>query len=55
MIADHIFEYDAIEEEDGSTLFAESVPWRGLVEELEALHDIFLKVPNNFEDNLRVW
>ena len=38
MIADHIFEYDAIEEEDGSTLFAESVPWRGLADELAELH-----------------
>lgn len=38
MMADHIFEYDAIEEEDGSTLFAESVPWRGLTDELAELH-----------------
>ena len=38
MIADHIFEYDVIEEEDGSTLFAESVPWRGLADELAELH-----------------
>ena len=38
MMADHIFEYDAIEEEDGSTLFAESVPWRGLADELAELH-----------------
>ena len=40
MIADHIFEYDAIEEEDGFTLRVKSVPWRGLAEELEALHDM---------------
>lgn len=38
MIADHIFEYDHVEEEDGSTLVAESVPWRGLADELAELH-----------------
>ena len=38
MIADHIFEYDHVEEEDGSTLFAESVPWRDLADELAELH-----------------
>lgn len=38
MIADHIFEYNYVEEENGSTLFVESVPWRGLADELAELH-----------------
>lgn len=38
MIADCLLEYGVIEEEDGSILRVESVPWRGLADELAELH-----------------
>lgn len=38
MIDEQLFEYEAIEEEDGLMLRVESVPWRGLAEELAELH-----------------
>ena len=38
MIEEHSFEYDIIEEEDGFTLSVESIPWRGLADELAELH-----------------
>ena len=38
MIADRLLEYGVIEEEDGSILRVESVPWRGLADELAELH-----------------
>ena len=38
MIDEHLFEYDLLEEEDGSTLTVESVAWRGLADELAELH-----------------
>ena len=38
MIEEPFYEYDFIEEEDGLTLKAESVPWRGIAVELEELH-----------------
>ena len=40
MIADCLLEYGVIEEEDGSILRVESVPWRGLADELAELHFI---------------
>ena len=40
MIADSLLEYGVIEEEDGSILRVESVPWRGLADELAELHFI---------------
>lgn len=38
MIDEHSFGYDVIEEEDGFTLSVQSVPWRGLADELAELH-----------------
>lgn len=38
MIDERLFEYDLLEEEDGSTLTVESVAWRGLADELAELH-----------------
>ena len=38
MIDERFFEYDLLEEEDGSTLTVESVAWRGLADELAELH-----------------
>lgn len=38
MIDEHSFEYEILEEEDGSTLSVESIPWRGLADELLELH-----------------
>ena len=38
MIDEHLFEYDLLQEEDGSTLTVESVAWRGLADELAELH-----------------
>ena len=38
MIDEQLFEYEAIEEEDGLMLRVESVPWRGLADELAELH-----------------
>lgn len=38
MIEEHSFEYDIIEEEDGFTQHVESIPWRGLADELAELH-----------------
>ena len=38
MIEEQSFEYDIIEEEDGFTLSVESIPWRGLADELAELH-----------------
>lgn len=38
MIDEHLFVYDLLEEEDGSTLTVESVAWRGLADELAELH-----------------
>ena len=38
MIEEHSFEYDIIEEEDGFTLSVESIPWRGLADEMAELH-----------------
>jgi len=38
MIDEHSFEYEILEEEDGSTQSVESIPWRGLADELAELH-----------------
>ena len=38
MIDEPLYEYDFIGEEDGLTLKVESVPWRGIADELEELH-----------------